>query len=281
MTLYRNGYIPRAALICIATGTNGDGYWEHLLSPAQLVKHNALVARAKQRTNGRVLKITSGWNAYRPYAAQVSAKQKYGPDAAAPGYSSHGGTYNNRDAMAMDYGNWSSVYSGYGGQAAFYEDCLAVGLTPGVIAREAWHVIDFDPWAAVPSGTIIEGEDMPLDDNDKQWLNDMGSSIVAQVAQALSKLPVGVWDHKIQAQDSTGHGVTDSQGKAVSYPASGYLASINALSGAARGEIVKVNAAIAGLATPDLSIDVDALAAELRDALAPEIVKALGAKLSG
>lgn len=147
MTRYRNGYIPRDALISIASGTNKDGYWEHQMSPSQHLKHIALVERARKRNNGRTLAITSGWNAYRPIEPQKQAKKKYGPDAAAPGCSSHGGTYNGRDAMAMDYGNWFWVYAG--DKDAFYADCRAVGLTPGVIAREPWHVIDNDPWAAL------------------------------------------------------------------------------------------------------------------------------------
>ncbi|OJU41829.1 MAG: hypothetical protein BGN97_03770 [Microbacterium sp. 69-10] len=193
MTRYHNGYVPRNALICIATGTNSVGYWEHLLSPSQKYKHDALVARAKARTKGRILRITTGYCAYRPYAAQVQAKRKYGPDAAAPGYSSHGGTYNGRDAMAMDYGNWPSVYNGFGGQTAFYEDCRAVGLTPGVIARETWHVIDYDPWAAVPSGgqgtsaQPSEEDDMYDDGKHREVLTaarpvklyKMGSGIIA------------------------------------------------------------------------------------------------------
>lgn len=147
-TRYLNGQVPRSALIRIASGTNGDGYWEHLLSPAQKRKHDALVARAK-RHRGRTLRITSGWNGYRPIDAQWVAKRKYGSGAAAPGFSSHGGTYKGRDAMAMDYGNWSWVYNG--DRNAFFADCRAVGLTPGVIWNESWHVIDYDPWAPVPA----------------------------------------------------------------------------------------------------------------------------------
>lgn len=148
MTRYKNGQIPASALITIATGTNGDGYWEHQLSPSQKRKHDALVARARKR-HGRTLKITSGWCAYRPLGPQRLAKQKYGSGAAAVGFSSHGGTYKGRDAMAMDYGNWHWVYNG--DRAAFFEDCHAVGLAPGVIPSELWHVIDYDPWAPVPA----------------------------------------------------------------------------------------------------------------------------------
>jgi hypothetical protein len=46
------------------------------------------------------------------------------------------------------------------------------------------------------------------------------------------------------------------------------------------GEIAKVNVTLAGLATPDLDIDVSQLASELRDGLAPEIVAALGKALT-
>lgn len=186
MTRYRNGQIPASVLIKIASGTNGDGYWEHLLSPSQKRKHDALVARARKRT-GRTLKITSGWNAYRPLEPQWTAKRKYGSGAAWPGTSSHGGTYKGADAMAMDYGNWSWVYGG--DRAAFFADCRAVGLDPGVISDELWHVIDRDPWAPVPASLPKTDPATPEEDEEHMYIANVKNGnfymVIGKQAHAL------------------------------------------------------------------------------------------------
>lgn len=155
MPSYRNGQIPESLLVVFRRGWNRtDGDWYHALSPATYTRHLALVARAYKRT-GRTLQITEGFGAYRPFHAQVIAQNLYGNGAALPGTSSHGGFWEGRQTLAMDYGNWGAVYGW--GQAAFFEDCRAVGLTPGMIMRsrgypdEPWHVIDVDPWSAVPA----------------------------------------------------------------------------------------------------------------------------------
>lgn len=261
MTKYRNGYVPLSALIKIASGTNGDGYWEHLLSPSQLAKHNALLALAKKRT-GKTLAISSGWNAYRPYAAQVAAKKKYGSGAAAPGYSSHGGVYNGHDAMAMDYGNWGSVYGW--NKSNFFADARAVGLEPGRISSEPWHVIDNDPWAAVPSGG--QGNDMGTLDNTEE-----NYQIWAR------------WQQRAFFYDvrENGFGPDWKLGRTVfeMLRAADDSADVAKIGASVGEEIAKVNITLAGLGTVDLQIDTDKLAAELRAGLAPEIVKALGEQL--
>ncbi|MBN9208131.1 MAG: hypothetical protein J0H96_05635 [Microbacterium ginsengisoli] len=161
MPRYKNGQVPTDVLVKIASGTNTDGYWEHLLPPATLLKHNALVALG-QKASGRTLQITPGYNAYRPLAAQTLAKKNAiaagrPGDAAAPGTSSHGLTFRGAitgnveaDSAAMDYGNWQYVFGTY---AAFAAACTAVGLIPGVFSWEQWHVIDLDPWAAISAST--------------------------------------------------------------------------------------------------------------------------------
>jgi hypothetical protein len=154
MPTYSNGYIPANLLITFASGTNGDGYWEHQLSAGTLAKHRALVARAKQRT-GKTLQATPGWSCYRPYKWQVVYRDRYGNGAAVPGTSSHGGVWEGRQTLAIDYHNWATVYGG--DQAAFFADARAVGLSPGMIMRsrgypdEPWHLIDMDPWAPAPA----------------------------------------------------------------------------------------------------------------------------------
>ena len=209
---YRNGYIPMARLVTFKKGSNKtDGDWHHSLSPSTYRKHLQLVAKAYQRT-GRMLAISNGWSAYRPYFAQVLAREIWGFGAAVPGTSSHGGFWEGKQTLAMDYGNWAWVYAKFGSRARaeFYADCRAVGLSPGLIhpsrgngyPDEPWHVIDKEPWAAVPAGLGVE--DMPLTKED-----------IAAVAKA-------VWNYMVQPQDENGRYVTGS------FPARGFLSSIAA-----------------------------------------------------
>lgn len=149
---WKNGYIPEGELVIFKRGRNSiDGDWYHGLTPGTYAKHLALVVRAEGRT-GRILEISDGWGAYRPYAAQIIARNRYGNGAAVPGTSSHGGFWEGRETLAIDYGNWAYVYGG--DRAAFYADQRAVGLTPGMIEPnrgypdEPWHSIDMAPRAA-------------------------------------------------------------------------------------------------------------------------------------
>lgn len=157
MPRYPNGRVPDAALVTFATGwLPNEGTWKHQLPPATYRKHLALVALALRNT-GRLLKPTEGWSCYRPLSVQEYAKRIHGIWAATPGTSSHGMFWEGRDCAAIDYGNWSYVYGGDRG--AFYRDVRAVGLAPGLIAPargypdEPWHVVDLEPWAAVPASS--------------------------------------------------------------------------------------------------------------------------------
>jgi hypothetical protein len=166
MPTYQNGYIPRELLTIIGSGTDNYGRYEWLLSPGTAAKHYALVERAHRRTR-KWLSPSPGWSCYRPYAWQVKYRAEWGNGAAWPGTSSHGGLWEGRQTLAIDYGNWDEVYRGVGGNSAFYEDVRAVGLSPGLIAPpnypyEPWHVVDLDPWApAFASGgsTPFPGEE--------------------------------------------------------------------------------------------------------------------------
>lgn len=192
MPTYSNGYIPANLLVTFASGTNGDGYWEHQLSPGTLAKHRALVARARART-GKTLQASDGWSCYRPYKWQVVYRQRYGNGAAVPGTSSHGGIWEGRQTLAIDYHNWSTVYGG--NQAAFFADARAVGLTPGLIMRsrgypdEPWHLIDENPWAPAPAGTNSAPFDTtkPLEEDDMLMLRIGNTHLCA--------LGVGVFCH--------------------------------------------------------------------------------------
>lgn len=152
---WRNGYIPESDLVIFKRGYNGtDGNWFWGLTPGTYARHLALVALAHEKT-GRVLSPSDGWGTYRPYDAQVIARRVFGNGAAVPGTSSHGGFWEGRETLAIDYSNWSFVYGG--DRAAFYADCRAVGLTPGMIEPrrgypdEPWHVIDLNPRSGAPA----------------------------------------------------------------------------------------------------------------------------------
>lgn len=178
---YKNGYIPDSALITFNVGYSpGEGNWKHQLSPGTYAKHLALVSLARKNT-GRTLALSSGWSGYRPYSAQVYARQRYGNGAASPGTSSHGGFWEGQQTLAIDYGNWSYVYGG--SRDAFYRDARAVGFEPGLISPkrgypdEPWHVVDKNPWAAgaAAGGAVtpeMEGFLMGLSDYDQQLVKN-------------------------------------------------------------------------------------------------------------
>lgn len=193
---YANGRIPDAVLITFGSGYSaGEGNWTHRLSAGTYAKHKDLVQRAKQRT-GKTLQITAGNNAYRDFEAQVYARKMHGRGAAVPGTSSHGGWWEGQNTLAIDYHNWSYVYGG--NREAFYEDVRAVGLSPGLISvprgypDEPWHVVDLDPWRAVPSG----GGSTPIE----KILEDAMSNPIVNVvnkygdAQDTGTLWIGVSD---------------------------------------------------------------------------------------
>lgn len=173
---YPNGRVPESVLVTFASGwLPNEGTWKHQLPAATYRKHLALVDLAKVHT-GRDLRVSEGWGAYRPRHIQEYAKKVHGIYAATPGTSSHGMFWEGRDCAAIDYGNWSFVYGG--DRAAFYRDVRAVGLVPGLISPargypdEPWHVVDLDPWAAVPAGSgsafVPEEDDMYSDDDRKR-----------------------------------------------------------------------------------------------------------------
>lgn len=197
MPSYTNGYIPDSLLITFNVGvSSGEGVWKHQLSPGTYAKHLALVALARKNT-GRTLQISTGWGAYRPMPAQVYARKVHGNGAAVPGTSSHGGFWEKKQTLAIDYGNWAYVYNG--DRAAFYRDVRAVGLEPGLISPqrgypdEPWHVVDLAPWAA--AGAAGTSEEDVMNDAQEKKLNDK----LDQLIQALGAggLVPGLWPDTI------------------------------------------------------------------------------------
>lgn len=192
---YTNGYIPASLLITFNVGYSaGEGQWKHQLSPGTYSKHLALVALARKNT-GRTLAISAGWGAYRPYAAQVYARQVHGNGAATPGTSSHGGFWERQQTLAIDYGNWSYVYNG--SRDAFYRDARAVGFEPGLISPqrgypdEPWHVVDKNPWAGGSAAGGSTGDDVMNADQEGLLVNV--GKIVTELRNMLVDPSTGLW----------------------------------------------------------------------------------------
>ena len=163
MARFRNGEVPAGLLIEIGSGRNEDGEWKHLL-PRSTARKVARLIKLGEERRGRTLTITPGYNCYRPRPWQVLARSQACDrgrcnDAAVPGSSSHGGEYQGRDSIAIDFLNWLWVW---GSREAFYAACREVGLTPGVFDWEPWHVCDFDdPFREIPDEDEEEEDDMP------------------------------------------------------------------------------------------------------------------------
>jgi hypothetical protein len=161
MARFPNGQIPPpgtagSPLYTIAKGVDSNGYWEFQTTAGTHAKWNA-AKRYAEKHFGRTIYIRSGWNIYRPLDVQRSARIRAcnagNCNAAAyPGYSSHGGSWGGRDCLAIDVDpnglTWGQVW----------EACRAAGFSVGLITKaiagidEPWHIIDFDPWRAVPAG---------------------------------------------------------------------------------------------------------------------------------
>ena len=184
--MYQNGEWPESILITTKRGYDADGEWKHQFTVGSLAKWNALRARAHART-GRWLELSSGYSVYRPLEAQVRYRKIYGTGAAVPRSSSHGGRWEGKDTLAFDVGNWAWVYAHFSNpRAAFYEDCRAVGLAPGLIhpsrgngyPDEPWHVIDFEPFK-IPSNSGGNTAKPRLEDDEMLFLNIDGKYLVS------------------------------------------------------------------------------------------------------
>ena len=182
MPRYANGFWPDSALpVVLGEGYNStDGKWHH-----RATEHTAWCWQELQRIalahTGRLLTITPGFGLYRPYAAQVRAREIYGMGAAWPGASSHGGYWERKDSLAIDVWNWEWVYAKFGSRARaeFFADCRKAGFEPGLIhpsrgngyPDEPWHIIDLHPFAPIPAGptnvtppSVIRPDDIKTED---------------------------------------------------------------------------------------------------------------------
>jgi hypothetical protein len=176
MTRYENGLIPKGVLTTIASGYDAYGYWEHQGSAHIIYIWRATQAYALKKWGIKPL-IRSGWNIYRPFAVQKAARDRACAAgncnaAAYEGYSSHGGTWYSRqytnsqwaDALAIDVNpnglSWAQVW-----EAARANGFLCGAITPAIAGiDEPWHIIDLNPWGAIPGG----GGDEPFPEKETQ-----------------------------------------------------------------------------------------------------------------
>lgn len=158
---YGNGEFPEHLFESLGSGWDQDGEWKHLAPPGTAARWRWMVAQARAKY-GVTLRITPGWNAYRPLRMQHIYRARLGVWAAVPGTSSHGGRYQGRDCFAIDVNNWGDL-----GWTRFSALCRLAGFTTDFVSpQELWHIGDFDPWH-VPGWL----EDDMFEERDRAKLN--------------------------------------------------------------------------------------------------------------
>lgn len=110
-------------------------------------------------TYGVRLRITPGWNGYRPYDVQVEYREELGEYAAWPGTSSHGLIYRGRLVAAIDVQNWRDLADTERvAWARFVALCESAGFTVDFVTpRELWHIGDFNDIWTPPAFTTATG----------------------------------------------------------------------------------------------------------------------------
>ncbi len=165
MARYKNGGIPAHLLIHMGG--------EHWATAGTKAKIDALIADI-WKTEGVRVWVTSGPNIYRDLANQKFTKRYFisigkGWQAAYPGTSSHGGEFEGKDALAVDFsgygtlgiGKWYAYLRKHGFEAGYFN---------GKNGRpyEPWHAIDWEPYrkVAAPTSTPSEPAVVPEEDED-------------------------------------------------------------------------------------------------------------------
>lgn len=219
---------------------------------------------------GRLLDINSAWRdpleqekLYTAYRNYVNGNGPWAPIALKPEDSVH------CDGEAIDSDDQSAEMVKLLGDNGWFRTVYR--WVNGVYTLvEPWHY-EYDYkrdkfFGGIPAGSEII--DMPLDSNDKAWLNGLGASIIAQINAAdapirsdintvhgavgtqadrtinairtsINAQPDKVWNELLPAQKPDGTPLT-SNGKPVQYTAEGFVASTNAQI----GELAKTLAAI-------------------------------------
>jgi hypothetical protein len=151
-----NGRLDESTMVNLGSGWDKYGQWFHLAPPGTAARWQELVRLAHEKYGVR-LRVTPGWNIYRPLRIQYLYRADLGIWAAVPGTSSHGGEYQGRECCAIDVQNWGDL-----GWARFVALCRIVGLTVNFVKpQELWHVGDFNPWT-VPQFAAINIKPLPI-----------------------------------------------------------------------------------------------------------------------
>ncbi|MEI3845308.1 MULTISPECIES: N-acetylmuramoyl-L-alanine amidase [unclassified Microbacterium] len=148
---YPNGEAPLDVLVSRPSASKDFC----LMFPGTAVKYDRLVQLGRARYGWTPL-VSGPDDAYRRLSVQIEYKRIYGGNAAAPGYSSHGGWFEGAETGALDIGNWGDI-----GQDAFYQLASDAGFVPGYFDWEPWHIIDYTPWdvPARPAPVTVPEED--------------------------------------------------------------------------------------------------------------------------
>jgi hypothetical protein len=189
MPEFANGRIPESKLVSLGRGRNGDGAWKHLAPPGTAARWNWMVATGRAKY-GVTLRITPGWNLFRPFDVQVLYRERLGIMAAMPGFSSHGGIFGGRDCQAIDVQNWGDLAPGNANLAwaRFVALCRLAGFRVDFVKpRETWHVGDFDPWKVPAAAAAFRVNPITVHDQE----DDMP---IIVVERADSKLAKGLFD---------------------------------------------------------------------------------------
>jgi hypothetical protein len=151
-----NGRLDESTMVNLGSGWDKYGQWFHLAPPGTAARWQELVRLAREKY-GVTLRVTPGWNIYRPLRIQYAYRRDLGVWAAVPGTSSHGGEYQGRVCCAIDVQNWGDL-----GWARFSALCRIVGFwTDFVNPQELWHIGDRDPWT-VPQFAAINIRPLPI-----------------------------------------------------------------------------------------------------------------------
>lgn len=140
-----------------------------------------------------------------------------------------------------------------------YGNAIDTNERLSMLAEHGWRrPLRFEPWHYVYNRDLDKHygkePDMPLNKEDKDWLNGLGASIIQQVR---ASVPPAVWEHPVQVQDDKGILRTKPDGTPIMFPARGYLGSI---AGRVGGQLTEVDeTALAKQLAPLLTANLAAL----------------------
>lgn len=164
MARYKNGQIPDSELVRLGT--------EHYATPATAQRIKNLVADVKAK-EGFTLEVTGGPNIYRNLKWQNFYWEVLPyPQAAYPGTSSHGGEYQGRDAIAVDFNNWAILP-----RQKWFDYARKHGFTPNIFSWEPWHIVDFNPWSMPSSSGGQESEEDEMSEKAEKQIQSIYDAV--------------------------------------------------------------------------------------------------------